>query len=56
MQNQNSSCLSSLRGLPNVFYFDMLKCATSVNVVASSLNGIQCPTKQVEKAAGLYFS
>ncbi|XP_045915582.1 choline transporter-like protein 4 [Micropterus dolomieu] len=35
------------KGLPNVFYFDMLKCATSVNVMASSLNGIQCPTKQV---------
>uniref|UniRef100_A0A8C8DHH7 Choline transporter-like protein n=1 Tax=Oryzias sinensis TaxID=183150 RepID=A0A8C8DHH7_9TELE len=33
---------------PNLFYFDILKCATSVNVMASALNGLQCPTTQVE--------
>ncbi|KAJ3609355.1 hypothetical protein NHX12_023878 [Muraenolepis orangiensis] len=32
---------------PNVFYFDLLKCATSTNVMAASLNGLQCPTTQV---------
>uniref|UniRef100_A0A8C4GR09 Choline transporter-like protein n=1 Tax=Dicentrarchus labrax TaxID=13489 RepID=A0A8C4GR09_DICLA len=32
---------------PNLFYFDILKCATSVNIMASSLNGFQCPTTQV---------
>ncbi|XP_024154020.1 choline transporter-like protein 4 isoform X1 [Oryzias melastigma] len=32
---------------PNLFYFDILKCATSVNVMASALNGLQCPTTQV---------
>ncbi|XP_074470528.1 choline transporter-like protein 4 [Sebastes fasciatus] len=34
-------------GRPNLFYFDLLKCATSVNIMASSLNGFQCPTTQV---------
>uniref|UniRef100_A0A672I149 Choline transporter-like protein n=1 Tax=Salarias fasciatus TaxID=181472 RepID=A0A672I149_SALFA len=37
---------------PYLFYFDILKCATSVNVIATALNGIQCPTTQVKKAAG----
>ncbi|XP_039977578.1 choline transporter-like protein 4 [Xiphias gladius] len=32
---------------PSVFYFDILKCATSVNVMATALNGFQCPTTQV---------
>ncbi|XP_030596429.1 choline transporter-like protein 4 isoform X1 [Archocentrus centrarchus] len=32
---------------PNLLYFDLLKCATSVNVMASVLNGFQCPTTQV---------
>uniref|UniRef100_A0A3Q2W827 Choline transporter-like protein n=1 Tax=Haplochromis burtoni TaxID=8153 RepID=A0A3Q2W827_HAPBU len=32
---------------PNLLYFDILKCATSVNVMASVLNGFQCPTTQV---------
>uniref|UniRef100_A0A3Q3JFC9 Choline transporter-like protein n=1 Tax=Monopterus albus TaxID=43700 RepID=A0A3Q3JFC9_MONAL len=32
---------------PNVFYLDFLKCATSFNIMASTLNGLQCPTTQV---------
>uniref|UniRef100_A0A7N6BZ00 Choline transporter-like protein n=1 Tax=Anabas testudineus TaxID=64144 RepID=A0A7N6BZ00_ANATE len=32
---------------PNLFYMNILKCATSVNVMASALNGLQCPTTQV---------
>uniref|UniRef100_A0A669BFZ0 Choline transporter-like protein n=1 Tax=Oreochromis niloticus TaxID=8128 RepID=A0A669BFZ0_ORENI len=32
---------------PNLLYFDILKCAMSVNVMASVLNGFQCPTTQV---------
>ncbi|KAM4550667.1 choline transporter-like protein 4 [Fundulus diaphanus] len=32
---------------PNLLYFDILKCATSVNVMATSLNGFQCPTTQI---------
>ncbi|XP_072226159.1 choline transporter-like protein 4 [Leuresthes tenuis] len=32
---------------PHLFYFDILKCATSVNIMAASLNGLQCPTTQV---------
>ncbi|XP_044026568.1 choline transporter-like protein 4 isoform X1 [Siniperca chuatsi] len=34
-------------GRPHVFYFDILKCATSVNIMATALNGLQCPTTQV---------
>ncbi|XP_056267628.1 choline transporter-like protein 4 [Pseudoliparis swirei] len=34
-------------GRANLFYFDILKCATSLNVMASALNGLQCPTTQV---------
>lgn len=41
----------SLRGRPNLFYFDFIKCATSVNVMATALNGFQCPTMQVKNAA-----
>ncbi|XP_070702069.1 choline transporter-like protein 4 [Pempheris klunzingeri] len=32
---------------PNLFYFNILKCASSVNVMATALNGFQCPTTQV---------
>uniref|UniRef100_A0A665UFF3 Choline transporter-like protein n=1 Tax=Echeneis naucrates TaxID=173247 RepID=A0A665UFF3_ECHNA len=32
---------------PNLFYFDILKCATSINIMATALNGLQCPTTQV---------
>ncbi|KAK7906978.1 hypothetical protein WMY93_015590 [Mugilogobius chulae] len=34
------------QGLPNLFYFDMIKCATSVNIMATALKGFQCPTTQ----------
>ncbi|XP_041932728.1 choline transporter-like protein 4 isoform X2 [Alosa sapidissima] len=34
-------------GKPNVFYFDLLKCATGTNLMAAALNGLQCPTTQV---------
>ncbi|XP_041810611.1 choline transporter-like protein 4 isoform X1 [Chelmon rostratus] len=34
-------------GLPSVLYYDVLKCASSVNVMATALNGFQCPTTQV---------
>ncbi|KAK3521856.1 hypothetical protein QTP70_018587 [Hemibagrus guttatus] len=34
-------------GKPNVFYFDMLKCASAVNVTAATFKGLQCPTTQV---------
>lgn len=32
---------------PYLFYFDMIKCATSFNVLANPGNGFQCPTTQV---------
>ncbi|KAG7315286.1 hypothetical protein KOW79_021374 [Hemibagrus wyckioides] len=32
---------------PSVFYFDVLKCASAVNVTAVTLKGLQCPTTQV---------
>ncbi|XP_059205567.1 choline transporter-like protein 4 [Centropristis striata] len=35
------------QGRPHLLYFDILKCATSVNVMATALNGFQCPTTQV---------
>ncbi|XP_061598182.1 choline transporter-like protein 4 [Cololabis saira] len=34
-------------GRPNLFYINVIKCATSVNVMATALNGFQCPTTQV---------
>ncbi|XP_063042135.1 choline transporter-like protein 4 [Engraulis encrasicolus] len=34
-------------GKSNVFYFDILKCATGTNIMAAALNGLQCPTTQV---------
>uniref|UniRef100_A0A4W5NW21 Choline transporter-like protein n=1 Tax=Hucho hucho TaxID=62062 RepID=A0A4W5NW21_9TELE len=43
---------------PSVFYFDILKCATSVNVMAAVLNGLQCPTTQVcvEKCPDVFWA
>ncbi|XP_060915367.1 choline transporter-like protein 4 [Labrus mixtus] len=35
------------KGKSNLFYYNILKCATSVNVMATALNGFQCPTTQV---------
>ncbi|XP_068190013.1 choline transporter-like protein 4 [Antennarius striatus] len=32
---------------PNLFYLDIVKCATSINILATPLNGFQCPTTQV---------
>uniref|UniRef100_A0A4W4GMD3 Choline transporter-like protein n=1 Tax=Electrophorus electricus TaxID=8005 RepID=A0A4W4GMD3_ELEEL len=32
---------------PNVFYFNILNCATATNIMAAALNGLQCPTTQV---------
>ncbi|KAM4724899.1 choline transporter-like protein 4 [Anableps anableps] len=32
---------------PHLFYFDILKCATSVSVAVTALNGFQCPTTQI---------
>uniref|UniRef100_A0A8C6SYG4 Choline transporter-like protein n=1 Tax=Neogobius melanostomus TaxID=47308 RepID=A0A8C6SYG4_9GOBI len=33
---------------PNLFYFDMIRCATSsFNILANPANGFQCPTTQV---------
>ncbi|MEQ2235966.1 hypothetical protein ILYODFUR_007651 [Ilyodon furcidens] len=32
---------------PYLFYFDILKCASSINVIATALNGYQCPTTQI---------
>lgn len=43
----------SFRDRPNLLYFDILKCAMSVNVMANVLNGFQCPTTQVHTAAAV---
>ncbi|KAL0962485.1 hypothetical protein UPYG_G00340640 [Umbra pygmaea] len=32
---------------PSVFYYNILQCAASLNVIAATLNGLQCPTTQV---------
>uniref|UniRef100_A0A4W4GJ53 Choline transporter-like protein n=1 Tax=Electrophorus electricus TaxID=8005 RepID=A0A4W4GJ53_ELEEL len=32
---------------PNVFYFNILNCATATNIMAAALNGLQCPTTQI---------
>ncbi|XP_069054360.1 choline transporter-like protein 4 [Lepisosteus oculatus] len=32
---------------PSVLYFNILKCATSTNIMAAALNGLQCPTTQI---------
>uniref|UniRef100_A0A6Q2Z1V3 Choline transporter-like protein n=1 Tax=Esox lucius TaxID=8010 RepID=A0A6Q2Z1V3_ESOLU len=34
---------------PSVFYYNILKCAASLNVIAATLNGLQCPTTQSVK-------
>uniref|UniRef100_A0A8C8SJI8 Choline transporter-like protein n=1 Tax=Pelusios castaneus TaxID=367368 RepID=A0A8C8SJI8_9SAUR len=33
---------------PFVLYFDLLQCVTSVNILAAAMNGLQCPTPQVQ--------
>nr|XP_057903582.1 choline transporter-like protein 4 [Doryrhamphus excisus] len=32
---------------PTLLYIDIVKCSTSVNVMATALNGFQCPTTQI---------
>uniref|UniRef100_A0AAR2IWB0 Choline transporter-like protein n=1 Tax=Pygocentrus nattereri TaxID=42514 RepID=A0AAR2IWB0_PYGNA len=32
---------------PNVFYFNILQCATATNIMAAALQGLQCPTTQI---------
>uniref|UniRef100_M4AI03 Choline transporter-like protein n=1 Tax=Xiphophorus maculatus TaxID=8083 RepID=M4AI03_XIPMA len=32
---------------PHLFYFDILKCASSANVLVATLSGLQCPTTQI---------
>ncbi|XP_072530333.1 choline transporter-like protein 4 [Salminus brasiliensis] len=32
---------------PNVFYFNILQCATATNLMAAALQGLQCPTTQI---------
>ncbi|XP_060752599.1 choline transporter-like protein 4 [Tachysurus vachellii] len=32
---------------PNLFYFDVLKCASAVDISAATFKGLQCPTTQV---------
>uniref|UniRef100_A0A8C8D4J5 Choline transporter-like protein n=1 Tax=Oncorhynchus tshawytscha TaxID=74940 RepID=A0A8C8D4J5_ONCTS len=41
-----------------VFYFDILKCVTSINIMAATLNGLQCPTTQVcvEKCPDVFWA
>uniref|UniRef100_A0A3B3VUW7 Choline transporter-like protein n=2 Tax=Poecilia TaxID=8080 RepID=A0A3B3VUW7_9TELE len=43
---------------PHLFYFDILKCASSVNILVTSLNGLQCPTTQicVEKCPSTFWA
>ncbi|XP_068106385.1 choline transporter-like protein 4 [Hyperolius riggenbachi] len=36
---------------PYVLYYDLLKCITGTNILAASMNGLQCPTTQVCVAA-----
>ncbi|CAM5105338.1 unnamed protein product [Natator depressus] len=35
------------RDKPYVLYFDLLKCVTSLNILATAMNGLQCPTTQI---------
>uniref|UniRef100_A0A673AAX8 Choline transporter-like protein n=1 Tax=Sphaeramia orbicularis TaxID=375764 RepID=A0A673AAX8_9TELE len=35
------------KGRSNLLYFDILQCATSLNIMATALKGFQCPTTQV---------
>ncbi|KAM8883156.1 choline transporter-like protein 4 [Synchiropus picturatus] len=43
---------------PNILYYDILKCATSVNIMAGSLDKLQCPTTQVcvEKCPSTFWA
>uniref|UniRef100_A0A8D0HAQ0 Choline transporter-like protein n=1 Tax=Sphenodon punctatus TaxID=8508 RepID=A0A8D0HAQ0_SPHPU len=34
---------------PLVFYFNFISCFTSINTLASAMNGLQCPTPQVPR-------
>lgn len=47
-------CLFFLRDRPNLLYFDIIKCATSVNVLSIAVKGLQCPTPQVDRTAALW--
>uniref|UniRef100_A0A4W4GLY1 Choline transporter-like protein n=1 Tax=Electrophorus electricus TaxID=8005 RepID=A0A4W4GLY1_ELEEL len=40
---------------PNVFYFNILNCATATNIMAAALNGLQCPTTQVRNTPPCVF-
>lgn len=35
------------RNKPFVFYFNMIKCVSSINLMAAAMNGLQCPTPQI---------
>ncbi|XP_060126448.1 choline transporter-like protein 4 [Zootoca vivipara] len=35
------------RGKPFVFYFNIMQCATSFNLISAAMNGLQCPTPQI---------
>uniref|UniRef100_A0A803SM23 Choline transporter-like protein n=1 Tax=Anolis carolinensis TaxID=28377 RepID=A0A803SM23_ANOCA len=35
------------RDKPFLLYFNLIKCATTVNILAAAMNGLQCPTTQV---------
>nr|XP_060615515.1 choline transporter-like protein 4 [Anolis sagrei ordinatus] len=35
------------REKPFLLYFNLIKCATSVNILAAAMNGLQCPTAQI---------
>lgn len=43
--------LSSCRDKPYVFYFNILDCAVSANVISIAQKGLQCPTPQVRSQA-----
>uniref|UniRef100_A0A673AC60 Choline transporter-like protein n=1 Tax=Sphaeramia orbicularis TaxID=375764 RepID=A0A673AC60_9TELE len=38
------------KGRSNLLYFDILQCATSLNIMATALKGFQCPTTQVRRS------
>uniref|UniRef100_G1KKL2 Choline transporter-like protein n=1 Tax=Anolis carolinensis TaxID=28377 RepID=G1KKL2_ANOCA len=35
------------RDKPFLLYFNLIKCATTVNILAAAMNGLQCPTTQI---------
>ncbi|XP_054879635.1 choline transporter-like protein 4 isoform X2 [Poeciliopsis prolifica] len=43
---------------PHLFYFDILKCASSANPLVKTLSGLQCPTTQicVEKCPSTFWA